>query len=134
MHASINHTELDISVQDVRMAMQDCGAMGPVKSIEDEDFEGQEDMRGVEEFLDWVTGRANREIRRVALEGAEGKDDYLSGMIAILCPLCAPSFNPSQCSKRNIARRTKTRDIQGQSWESLRIFELLKLKVEKSAA
>jgi len=36
-------------------------------------------MRGVEDFLAWITGKANREIRRVALEGADAaKEDYLA--------------------------------------------------------
>jgi len=79
MHASINHTELDITVQDVRMAMQDCGALAPEKLIEDELFDGKEDMRGVEDFISWIVGKTNREIRRIALEGADaGQEDYLS--------------------------------------------------------
>jgi len=83
MHASINHTELDITVQDVRMAMQDCGALAPEKLIEEELFDGKEDMRGVEDFIAWVTGKTNHEIRRVALEGADaGQEDYLSGECA----------------------------------------------------
>lgn len=81
MHASVNHTELDITIQDVRMALQDCGALAPEKVYEDQLYDDEEDMRGVEDFIKWITGKANMEIRRVALEGADGKEDYLSGMI-----------------------------------------------------
>jgi len=78
-HASINHTELEISIQDVRMAMQDCGALAPEKVQEEEDFDGEEDMRGIDAFLEWARGAGNREIRRVALEGGDGsKEDYLA--------------------------------------------------------
>lgn len=83
-HASLNHSEpelsLEIWLQDVRMAMQDCGALAPEKVLEEQEFDGEEDMRGVEGFIAWATGPSNREIRRVALEGADGaKDDYLTG-------------------------------------------------------
>lgn len=77
-HAAINNDELEASIQDVRMAMQDCGAIAPEKIEEDEDFDGEEDMRGVENFLAWTTGKVNKEIRRVALEGGDGKEDYLT--------------------------------------------------------
>jgi transcription initiation factor TFIID subunit 3 len=84
-HAALNHNEpelaLEICLQDVRMAMQDCGALLPEKVLEDQEFDGVEDMRGVEGFLDWAMGEGNKEIRRIALEGVEGgvKDDYLTG-------------------------------------------------------
>jgi len=84
-HASLNHNEpelsLEIAIQDVRMAMQDCGALGPEKSLEEQEYEGVEDTRGVDAFLAWARGPKNREIRRVALEGAEGaKEDYLAAL------------------------------------------------------
>lgn len=60
--------------------MQDCGALGPESLLEEQELDGEEDMRGVENFLAWVTGKVNREIRRVALEGGDGKEDYLTGL------------------------------------------------------
>jgi len=85
IHAEINHpSEIDISVQDVRMALQYCGALGPEKCMEDEEFEGEEDMRGVEEFMDWIKGKANKEIRRVAAEADATKEDYLTGRYTFL--------------------------------------------------
>lgn len=83
-HAAVNHTEpelaLEISLQDVRMAMEDCGVLYPEKMREDQIYEGEEDTRGVDAFLEWAMGRGNREIQRIALEGGDGtKDDYLTG-------------------------------------------------------
>jgi transcription initiation factor TFIID subunit 3 len=83
-HAALNQTEeelsLEISISDVRMAMQDCGALAPEKVFEDQEYDGEEDLRGVEAFLSWATGPGNHEIRRIALEGSEGaREDYLTG-------------------------------------------------------
>lgn len=79
----IPELSLEIAIQDVRMAMQDCGVLGPEKSFEDQEREG-EDMRGVEAFLEWAHGKRNREIRRIALEGAEGaREDYLAGLLPV---------------------------------------------------
>jgi transcription initiation factor TFIID subunit 3 len=79
-HALDNHEELEIAIEDVRMALQDCGALGPEKLLEDQIFEGKEDMRGVEAFIAWADGSMNKEIGRIALEGGDdGKEDYLTG-------------------------------------------------------
>lgn len=62
------------------MAMQDCGAIGPEKPLEQQEFDGEEDMRGVEGFLAWAMGKPNMEIRRIALEGGDANEDYLTGL------------------------------------------------------
>jgi transcription initiation factor TFIID subunit 3 len=94
-HASINHTELEISILDVRMAMQDCGALAPEKVLEEQLFDGEEDTRGMESFLAWATGVGNREIRRIALEGGDGtKEDYLTGLPRRLCGYYLPDMPP----------------------------------------
>ncbi|ATZ57957.1 hypothetical protein BCIN_15g04590 [Botrytis cinerea B05.10] len=77
-HADLNHADLDITISDVRMAMQDCGALMPEKAIEEQEFYGEEDMRGVEGFLAWAMGEGNKEIRRIAL--ADGGEDYLTAL------------------------------------------------------
>jgi len=87
-HASLNHNEpelsLEISIQDVRMAMQDCGALIPEKVLEEQEFYGLEDTRGVDAFIAWATGKVNSEIRRVGLEGSDGaKEDYLTGLFCL---------------------------------------------------
>jgi len=81
-HATLNHPELEISIEDVRMAMQDCGAIIPEKILEDQIYDGEEDTRGVDLFVEWAMGAENKEIRRVALEGAdEAKEDYLTALM-----------------------------------------------------
>jgi len=86
--------------------MQDCGALAPEKILEDEEFEGQEDMRGVENFLAWITGKANREIRRVALEGADaGREDYLAGMSRSKKVELLPNLRSSQKEAQHDGRR-----------------------------
>ncbi len=79
-HAAINHPELELSIEDVRMAMQDCGAIAPEKILEEQIFDGEEDARGVDTFIEWAMGPENKEIHRIALEGGDdGKEDYLTG-------------------------------------------------------
>jgi len=108
-HASVNHTELEITIQDVRMAMQDCAILGPEKVIEDQEFEGEEDMRGVEGFIAWATGKPNREIRRVALEGTEGlQEDYL----AVLKKKHGATDEDSRYSGTILGKDTKPRTIK----------------------
>lgn len=82
-HASLNHSEpelaLEVSVQDVRMAMQDCGVLGPEMMMEEQEFDGMEDTRGVDEFISWAMGPKAQEIQRIAFEGnGEVKEDYLT--------------------------------------------------------
>jgi transcription initiation factor TFIID subunit 3 len=83
-HAALNHTEpelaLEISIQDVRMALQNCGALYPEKPLVEQEFDGEEDTRGMDAFLAWAQGPGNKEIRRVALEGDSVKQDYLAGL------------------------------------------------------
>lgn len=55
-----------VTVTDVRMAMQDAGALFPQMSEMEEQMQGEEDMRGVEAFVTWCTSRNNKEIRRIA--------------------------------------------------------------------
>ncbi|KAF4287456.1 hypothetical protein CNMCM8689_008768 [Aspergillus fumigatus] len=53
-------------LEDVYQALQDVGALRPQLREWEEDWQGEEDTRGLENFLGWFTGPANREIRRVA--------------------------------------------------------------------
>lgn len=89
-HANNSHDEIPIpNLHDVIMALQDAGALRPQMSISEEVLRGEEDMRGLESFLAWFSGPANKEIRRVAgFLPSEGdvvdedsleKEDYLTG-------------------------------------------------------
>ena len=85
-----NHNDLIPTVLDVRLALQDVGALRPQVSAVEEHFRDAEDMRGVEAFLTWARGDVNKEIRRIAgltpsngeavtLEAGEELEDFLSG-------------------------------------------------------
>lgn len=89
-NAYSNHNDLTPDITDVRMAMQDCGLLVPTMTAAEElwkemlrkPLEGYnadtsardmeearrdaEDTADVKEFIDWVTGEQNREIRRIA--------------------------------------------------------------------
>ncbi|KAL8689004.1 MAG: hypothetical protein Q9224_004747 [Gallowayella concinna] len=88
-HAHENHNDLVLTITDVRMALQDLGALWPQKSTMEELLTGEEDMRGVEAFVKWGKGEQNREIRRVAglieneapvpaMDDAAEKQDFLA--------------------------------------------------------
>ncbi|KAL8731115.1 MAG: hypothetical protein Q9166_003643 [cf. Caloplaca sp. 2 TL-2023] len=91
VHAQENHYDPTLTVTDVRMALQDVGALWPQKSAMEEHLTGEEDMRGIEAFVKWAMGEESREIRRVAglieteapLPGIDvpaEKEDFLTGM------------------------------------------------------
>lgn len=81
-HSMLNHGALEVAIEDVRMAMQDCGAILPEKIMEDQIYDDEEDVRGVTAFVEWAMGAGNKEIRRIALEGADdSKEDYLTGLL-----------------------------------------------------
>ncbi|KAF2850741.1 hypothetical protein T440DRAFT_479036 [Plenodomus tracheiphilus IPT5] len=89
-NAFSNHNDLTPDITDVRMAMQDCGLLVPTltageelwkeilrKPLEEYDADttareneearrNAEDTADVHEFIEWVTGDQNREIRRIA--------------------------------------------------------------------
>lgn len=68
-----------ITITDVRMALQDVGALHPQASELEEKFingkRGEEDVRGVNNFIDWCQGDVNAEIRRVAGLSLNGTED-----------------------------------------------------------
>lgn len=88
-HAFINGNDFIPTVTDVRMALEDVGALRPQIGAMEEQSMGEEDTRGIDAFLRWMTGPENKEIMRIAeLLGAEGevdieagaeKEDYLTG-------------------------------------------------------
>ena len=89
-HALVNHNDLIPTVTDVCMALQDVGAFKPQRGTMEEQCIGEEDMRGVDGFLEWLRGDGNAEIRRIAgLAGTDGevvdieaggeREDFLTG-------------------------------------------------------
>lgn len=106
-NALVNHGDVVPTVQDVRLALGDAGALRPQMSSteevarEPEEVNGElvpfEDLRGVQAFSDWVHGPVNKEIRRIGgfgdeidvaevVVGGEEKEDYLSGMFSSTSP------------------------------------------------
>ena len=67
------------SIVDIRMALQRAGALLPERLPEEQEYLGEEDTRGVENFIAWAMGSLNREITRIALDGNDEAGDYLDG-------------------------------------------------------
>lgn len=75
-------------LEDIYQALQDAGALRPQMREWEEDWEGIEDLRGLDGFLSWFSGPVNREIGRIAgFIPSEGdmmgmneleKDDFLA--------------------------------------------------------
>ncbi|KAI0013432.1 hypothetical protein F4779DRAFT_613581 [Xylariaceae sp. FL0662B] len=64
--ASNNMVTLAPDLVDVRLALEDCGALWPERELVSQELSGEEDTRGVEEFVRWATGKKNQRIRKVA--------------------------------------------------------------------
>ncbi|KZF23709.1 hypothetical protein L228DRAFT_238238 [Xylona heveae TC161] len=89
-HAFNNHNDFAPDITDVRMAMQDLGLFQPEMGVVDEEWHGDEDLRGIDAFLEWAKGDVNREIRRIAglvgetgqpdMDSLEEREDYLTAL------------------------------------------------------
>ncbi|OCK93741.1 uncharacterized protein K441DRAFT_678022 [Cenococcum geophilum 1.58] len=116
-NAYCNHNTLEPDITDVRMALQDCGLLTPSLTAAEEAWKealrkpleeypernglrakermrrDEEDTRDVREFVDWVRGAQNAEIRRIAgleaqrtteatdMEGRGDLEDYLTALM-----------------------------------------------------
>ncbi|KXJ95513.1 hypothetical protein Micbo1qcDRAFT_200903 [Microdochium bolleyi] len=66
-HAADNNPEaLEPSIMDVRMALEDCGALPGSRPVDLDMIDGEEDTHGVDEFIAWATGKKNQRIRKIA--------------------------------------------------------------------
>lgn len=92
-HAIHNHGDAgDYTVVDVRIALQDVGALQPDKLVTEQRWKGEEDMRGVEEFLQWFSGARMKELMEMGKgDGESDATDYLSGESALGPPLSPDS-------------------------------------------
>lgn len=90
-HAANSHPDDPVpTLQDIQLALQDAGALRPQIKHFEEDWRGEEDLRGLDAFTSWFTGPVNREIRRIAgYIPSEGdvvdadmleKEDYLTAL------------------------------------------------------
>ena len=71
----------DFSLVEVRIALQEAGALLPEKVSAEQEWRGEEDLRGVEEFVKWFSGPRMKEIMDFAQgDGEADETDYLHGM------------------------------------------------------
>lgn len=70
----------DFTLVEIRLALEEAGALLPQTVATEQEWRGQEDVRGVEEFVKWFTGPRMREIMEFAKGDGETDDmDYLNG-------------------------------------------------------
>lgn len=101
-HAETNHNSLTPSLSDVRLALTDCGLLlpalatsedtwtedlrrppdqyddvpfGSIRSQKDRITRDYQDTADVRAFIEWIRGDRNREIRRVAEQLPDHRDD-----------------------------------------------------------
>lgn len=86
-----NHNDFVPTIQDVRLALVQAGALVPQMSTTEEALKEDvvidgatvpfEDLRGVQSFVAWAQGPVNKEIRRIAGYGDEANvDDIAAGL------------------------------------------------------
>ena len=100
-NAFSTHNSFAPTMQDVRLALSEAGALFPELSAGEEQMKGLvnvdekmvpfEDLRGVRAFVEWAQGDVNKSIRRIAgfggdemnveqiAAGTDEKEDYLTG-------------------------------------------------------
>lgn len=80
-NAMNNHGDAgDYDIVDVRMALQEVGALLPEKVETEQVWKGEEDMRGVDDFIQWFTGSRMKEMMEMGSGDTESDaTDYLAG-------------------------------------------------------
>jgi transcription initiation factor TFIID subunit 3 len=88
-YAWVNHNDTVPNITDLRMALEDIGALTPQMIASEEQLYYDDDLRGVENFIAWIEGDTHKEIRRIAgLESTAGdvnidldaeREDFLTG-------------------------------------------------------
>ena len=95
-HAWLNHNDPVPNLTDVRMSLQDVGALRPQLGALEEQLGLDDDLRGMQNLVNWIAGDVNKEIRRIAgLEGSDAdvldvnsgleREDFLTGRDACDC-------------------------------------------------
>ncbi|KAL7945870.1 hypothetical protein V8C42DRAFT_321794 [Trichoderma barbatum] len=81
-NAMNNHGDAgDYDIADVRMALQEVGALLPEKAETEQVLKGEEDMRGVEEFIEWFAGTRMKEMMEMGSGDTESDaTDYLAAL------------------------------------------------------
>lgn len=88
-HAAHNHGDsADFDIVDVRLALQEAGALMPQRCPTEQAWQGEEDLRGVEEFIKWFAGQRMKEMMAVgAGDGETDATDYLNGKSSPSLPI-----------------------------------------------
>ncbi|TWU77917.1 hypothetical protein ED733_005114 [Metarhizium rileyi] len=81
-HAIHNHGDAgDYTVVDVRLALQEVGALLPEKTATEQHWLGVEDTTGVDEFIEWFSGQRMTEMMGVGIgDGETDATDYLNAL------------------------------------------------------
>ncbi|KAH7171194.1 hypothetical protein EDB81DRAFT_777916 [Dactylonectria macrodidyma] len=81
-HAAHNQGDsADFTVVDIRMALQDAGALLPERVETEQHWRDEEDLRGVEEFIKWFAGQRMKEMMDVGSgDGESDATDYLNAL------------------------------------------------------
>ncbi|KAI9171627.1 TAF(II) complex (TBP-associated complex) component [Paramyrothecium foliicola] len=81
-HATHNSGDgADFTIAEVRLALQDVGALLPQTLPVAEDFKGEEDLRGVEEFIQFFSGQRMKEMMEFGNgDGESDATDYLNAL------------------------------------------------------
>lgn len=81
-HAAHNQgNSADFTVVDIRMALQDVGALLPERVETEQEWRGDEDVRGVEEFVKWFAGQRMKEMMEFGNgDGESDATDYLNAL------------------------------------------------------
>lgn len=76
-----NHGDAgDYDIVDVRMALQEAGALLPERTETEQLWKGEDDLRGVEEFIEWFSGTRMKEMMEMGSGDTESDaTDYLAG-------------------------------------------------------
>lgn len=80
-NAMNNHGDAgDYDIVDVRMALQEAGALLPERTETEQLWKGEEDLRGVDEFVEWFSGTRMKEMMEMGSGDTESDaTDYLAG-------------------------------------------------------
>ena len=89
------HIPLQPQIEDVVFAMERCAVFKPQRHPVEALFRGREDLRGLDSFVDWVSGDVHHEIRRVAgmtrdpgplrgldVDDLSARENYLTRMVS----------------------------------------------------
>ncbi|EHK17571.1 uncharacterized protein TRIVIDRAFT_43048 [Trichoderma virens Gv29-8] len=81
-NATNNHGDAgDYDIVDVRMALQEVGVLLPERAETEQAWKGEEDMRGVEEFIEWFSGTRMKEMMEMGSGDTESDaTDYLAAL------------------------------------------------------